>query len=94
MASRLSGKVAFVTVGDDAGGDGRCQSLARALVGEGALVVLVGPDPEASGRLADTVGARAVFCPSDDVAADVTALVELADDLVARQDPGPKPRRA
>ncbi len=89
MSSRLSGRVAFVTMGDDAGVDARSQSLARALVGEGALVVLVGPDPEASGRLADTVGARAVFCPSDDVAADVTALVELADDLVGRQDPRP-----
>jgi len=94
MSSRLSGKVAFVTVGDGAGVDARSRSLARALVGEGALVVLVAPDPEAGGRLAATVGARAVFCPSDDVAADVTALMELADDLVGRQDPGPDSRPA
>jgi len=91
MSSRLSGKVAFVTMGDGAGSDVRSQSLARALVGEGALVVLVAPDPEAGGRLAGAVGARAVFCPSEDVEADVSALVELAGDLVGRDDPGPPP---
>ncbi len=91
MSSRLSGRVAFVTLGEGAGVDVRSEALARALVGEGALVVLVAPDPEVGGRLAEAVGARAVFCTSDDVEADASALVALADDLVGRDDPGPPP---
>jgi len=77
----MSGRVAFVMLGDGTGDDRRVEALARALVGEGALVVLVAPDAGAGGRLAATLGAGAVFCPSDDAVADVAALVELADDL-------------
>jgi len=84
MGGRLSGRVAFVTLGDGAGSDGRVESLAQALSDEGALVVLVAPDAGAGGRLAATLGAKAVFCPSGDAAADVGALVELADDLGRR----------
>lgn len=97
MSDSLAGQVAFVTVGEGpagegpggevsdgevSDGDGRTASLARALVEKGALVVLVSSDAEAGGRLAGVVGARAVFCPSDDAEADVQALVELADDLL------------
>jgi len=88
MSGQLSGRVAFVTLDDGAGVDTRSASLARALVGEGALVVLVASDPEAGGGLAGALGARAVFCASDDIEADVSALVELADDLAGRDDSG------
>lgn len=85
MSGRLSGRVAFVTLGDGSGdGDARSQGLARALAGEGTMVVLVAADAEAGGRLATTLGASGVFCPGDDVEADITALVELAEDLVSR----------
>jgi len=94
MPRRLSGHLAFVTLGDGAGGDGRQASLARALHREGALVVVVSPDAEAGGRLADALGAQAVFCPGDDVEADVHALVELADDLLQGARPGLGPRQA
>jgi len=82
MSGSLSGRVAFVTVGDGPAGDDRSAALARGLVGEGALVVLVSADAEVGGRLAGVIGARAVFCPSDDAGADVHALVELAADLL------------
>ncbi len=87
MSGQLAGRIAFVTL-DDAGVCTRSASLARALVSEGTLVVLVASDPEAGGGAAGALGARAVFCPSDDVEADVRALVELADDLVGRDGPG------
>jgi len=81
MPRRLSGRVAFVTVGERADEAARARALARALVAEGASVVVVSPDAETGGRLAADVGAGAVFCPGDDAGADVDALVELADDL-------------
>ncbi|MGI9079488.1 MAG: hypothetical protein ACR2GF_01470 [Acidimicrobiales bacterium] len=81
MARRLSGRVAFVTVGEGTGEVARARALARALVAEGASVVLVSADADAGGRLAADVGAGAVFCPGDGAGDQVPALVELADDL-------------
>ncbi|MEN3316533.1 MAG: hypothetical protein V7605_2767 [Acidimicrobiaceae bacterium] len=81
MLRRLSGRVAFVTVGEGTGEVARARALGRALVAEGASVVLVSPDAGIGGRLAAELGAGAVFCSSDDVGADVDALVELAADL-------------
>ncbi len=93
MSGSLSGRVAFVTVGGSAAGQDGDASLARALVDEGALVVLVASDACAGGRLADATGAQAVFCPSDDAEADVRALVELADDLLRGDRPKVAPDR-
>ncbi len=93
MSGRLSGHVAFVSLGD-AGGDGRRASLARALISEGALVVVVASDAEGGGRLGGTVGARAVFCPTEDAQADADALVELTEDLLRGDRPGPRPAEA
>jgi len=83
MVRRLSGRVAFVTVGESTGEVARARALAAALVAEGASVVLVSPDADTGGRLAADVGAGAVFCPGDDAGSDtdIDALVELADDL-------------
>ncbi len=94
MSGRLSGHVAFVTVDDASDAGGRHASLARALIAEGALVVLVCSEPEVGGRLATTVGARAVFCPGDDAEADVGALVELTEELLRADRPGPGPAGA
>ena len=80
MAGRLAGRVAFVAVGGDRG-----ESLARALVAAGAMVVLVADDPAAAGRLAAALGRGvSVFCPGDDAAADAEALAELAAELGSR----------
>ena len=80
--NRLAGRVAFVTVSD---GDERSELLIRALVAEGAMVVLIADDAEAAGRVAAAcTGGTAVFCPGEDTSADVDALVELAGELAGR----------
>lgn len=84
MDGRLSGRVAFVTVGGT-GDDDRTGALARALSAEGAMVVLVAADAEAGGRLAAAMPpGTAVFCSGDDLAGDLDALVELAEELARR----------
>jgi len=81
--------VAFVTVTE---GDERAESLARALVAAGALVVLVAADAATAGRLSAALApGTAVFCPAADPAADVDALVELAAELSGRPRPAGAP---
>ncbi len=75
----------------------RPEALARALVAEGAMVVLVADDAEAAGQLAASLGpGNAVFCPGDPgggegPGVDVDALVELADELAGRARPAGGP---
>ncbi len=70
----------MVTTDDDRG-----RALTRALAAEGANVVLATAEPAAGGRMAGELaetGARvAVFCPGPDPAADVDAVVEMAQEL-------------
>ncbi len=79
----MAGRVVIVTAGDDQG-----RALARALVAEGAAVVMATSDPEAGGRVASELGGTgarvAVFSPGSDPAADVDAIVELAAELGPR----------
>jgi len=76
-STRNSRWVAFVALHD-----ARAEALAGALAAEGATVVLMADDPASAGRVAAAIGEGAtVFCTSDDVGADVEALVELATDL-------------
>jgi hypothetical protein len=83
MAGRMTGRLVIVATADEQG-----QALARALAAEGAGVVLATGDPVAGGRMATELadaGARvAVFAAGPDPAADVDALVELAQELNPR----------
>jgi len=84
LRGRLTGRLAFVTLAEERG-----ESIARALAGEGATVVLVTADGERGGRLAEEIraangGRVAVFCGEADASADLDALVELAAELAPR----------
>jgi NADP-dependent 3-hydroxy acid dehydrogenase YdfG len=72
----LTGKVVVVPVGW-AGGE----ELAQAMAAKGATVVLVGPEGEALGRLAATIGGRAAVFVSDGSAAAAAALAGFVSEL-------------
>ena len=79
----MRGRVVVVATDDEHG-----RALVRALAAEGAGVVVATRDPAAAGEMASEVAGTgapvAVFCPGDDTAADVEALVELAAELNPR----------